>query len=210
AAKRPGQHHRPRNDGRTQLRRGTLPRSPRVLRTTARGGTSHTRCAQTCVTDRGKTRRHRRRHSLCSASQDGISAGEDRQPRGNRPAMMPSSHDVPGVDRGCGDRLRTAREAAGLTIAEVSQRLKMPVRVVEALEAGEPRVEAQVFVRGQLRSYARLLGVRLDDVPVASGACQVEPAPIVPMSYTPPLQRFADKLMGRMVYIVITAFIVVP
>ena len=124
--------------------------------------------------------------------------------------MMPSSHDAPGTDRGCGERLRNAREAAGLTIAEVSQRLKMPARVVEALEAGEPRADAAVFVRGQLRSYARLLGVRLDDVPAVSGARQIEPAPIVPMSYTPPLQRLADKLMGRMVYIVITAFIVVP
>lgn len=124
--------------------------------------------------------------------------------------MMPSSHDAQGVDRGCGERLRTAREAAGLTIAEVSQRLKMPVRVVEALEAGEPRADAAVFVRGQLRSYARLLGVRLDDVAAVSGERQIEPTPIVPMTYTPPLQRFADKLMGRMVYIVITAFIVVP
>ena len=124
--------------------------------------------------------------------------------------MMPSTHDVQGVDRGCGERLRTAREAAGLTIAEVSQRLKMPVRVVEALEAGESRADAAVFVRGQLRSYARLLGVRLDDVATVSSERQIEPTPIVPMTYTPPLQRLADKLMGRMVYIVITAFIVVP
>lgn len=125
--------------------------------------------------------------------------------------MMPSSHDAQGVDRGCGERLRTAREAAGLTIAEVSQRLKMPVRVVEALEAGEPRADAAVFVRGQLRSYARLLNVRIDDVAAVSAERQIiEPTPIVPMTYTPPLQRFADKLMGRMVYIVITAFIVVP
>lgn len=125
--------------------------------------------------------------------------------------MMPSNHDARAPDRGCGERLRTAREAAGLSISDVSQRLKMPVRVVESLESGDwAQAEAPVFVRGQLRSYARLLGVRLDDLPEVSADRQIQPTRIVPMTYTPPLQRFADKVMGRMVYIVITALIAVP
>lgn len=125
--------------------------------------------------------------------------------------MMPSNQEATGPDRGCGERLRQAREAAGLTIADVSQRLRMPVRVVESLESGAgTRADAEVFVRGQLRSYAKLLGVRIDDLPAASASSQIEPTRIVPMTYTPPLQRFADKLMGRMVYIVITALIAVP
>jgi cytoskeleton protein RodZ len=125
--------------------------------------------------------------------------------------MMPSSQDAQGRGRDCGQRLRTAREAAGLSVADVSARLKMPERVIRSLEAGDAsHADAPVFVRGQLRSYARLLGVRLDDVPAASAASQIQPTRIVPMTYTPPLQRFADKLMGRMVYIVITALIAVP
>ena len=38
---------------------------------------------------------------------------------------------VPDGDRGCGARLRKAREAAGLTEADVAARLKMPLSVVK-------------------------------------------------------------------------------
>ncbi len=126
---------------------------------------------------------------------------------------MTSSDQMPGqIDRGHGERLRQAREAAGLAVADVAQRLKMPVRVVESLEAGNwDRLDAPVFVRGQLRSYARLLGVRIDeDLPTASHSVPIEPARLQPSTFTPPLRRTLDRMMGRMVYIVITALIAVP
>ncbi|MDH5833620.1 RodZ domain-containing protein [Luteimonas kalidii] len=126
---------------------------------------------------------------------------------------MKSSDQTAG-QTGCGngERLRQAREAAGLDIAEVARRLKMPVRVIESLENDAwDRLDAPVFVRGQLRSYARLLGVRIDgELPAASGSVPIEPARLEPRSYTPPLRRVADRMMGRMVYIVITALIAVP
>jgi cytoskeleton protein RodZ len=60
---------------------------------------------------------------------------------------------VPDGDRGCGARLRKAREAAGLTEADVAARLKMPLSVVKSLEDENwDRLGAPVFVRGQLRS----------------------------------------------------------
>jgi len=37
---------------------------------------------------------------------------------------------IPDGSRGCGARLRKSREAAGLTEADVAERLKMPIRVV--------------------------------------------------------------------------------
>jgi cytoskeleton protein RodZ len=126
---------------------------------------------------------------------------------------MTSSDQMLGqIDRGHGERLRLAREAAGLSVAEVAQRLKMPVRVVESLESGDwNRLDAPVFVRGQLRSYARLLGVRIDEeLPAASASVPIEPARLQPRTYTPPLRRTFDRMMGRMVYIVITALIAVP
>ena len=126
---------------------------------------------------------------------------------------MTSSDQNPGqIDRGQGERLRQARQAAGLTVADVAQRLKMPVRVVESLESGDwDRLDAPVFVRGQLRSYARLLGVRVDeDLPAASSSMPIEPARLQPRTFTPPLRRTVDRMMGRMVYIVITALIAVP
>lgn len=126
---------------------------------------------------------------------------------------MTSSDQMLGqIDRDHGQRLREAREAAGLAVGEVAQRLKMPVRVVESLEAGDwSRLDAPVFVRGQLRSYARLLGVRIEEaLPAASAAVPIEPARLEPRSFTPPLRRVADRMMGRLVYIVITALIGVP
>src|SRR5690606_12195768 len=126
---------------------------------------------------------------------------------------MKSSDQMAG-QTGCGDgeRLRKAREAAGLDVAEVARRLKMPVRVVQSLENEDwDRLDAPVFVRGQLRSYARLLGLRIDEaLPSASPSLPIEPARLEPRTYTPPLRRAADRLMGRMVYIVITALIAVP
>jgi len=120
-------------------------------------------------------------------------------------AVMPES------SRGCGERLRRAREAAGLTVADVGARLKMPVRVVESLEAEDwSRLGAPVFVRGQLRSYGRMLGLTTDQVAATPGNAMIEPSVLVPRSFTPPMQRAAEQIARRLVYIVITAAIAVP
>ncbi|KLJ02096.1 helix-turn-helix domain-containing protein [Luteimonas sp. FCS-9] len=125
---------------------------------------------------------------------------------------MSSSHQaMPETTSGVGERLRVAREQAGLGVADVASRLRMRVRVVEALEAEDwGRLGAQVFVRGQLRSYLRLLGLPdalADSVPEAT---EVRPPELTPRTFTPPMQRLLDKAMGRAVYVVITALIVVP
>lgn len=114
-------------------------------------------------------------------------------------------------ERGCGQRLRNAREAAGLSVADVATRLKMPVRIIEALEAEDwARIGAPVFVRGQLRSYSRMLGLPIEPVQSASGVAPIEPTHLVAHWRTPLLQRVADQVGGRLVYIVITALIVLP
>jgi cytoskeleton protein RodZ len=118
---------------------------------------------------------------------------------------------VPDGDRGCGARLRKAREAAGLTEADVAARLKMPLSVVKSLEDENwDRLGAPVFVRGQLRSYSRLLGLATAPVHAASGVAPVEPPVLTPRTFTPPMQRLAEQLARRFVYIVLTAVIAVP
>lgn len=121
-----------------------------------------------------------------------------------------SSAGIHGDAHGCGARLREARNAAGLGVQEVASRLRMPVHVVEALEAGNWQViGAGVFVRGQLRSYARLLGVDVEpflDAVVAPAA----PATLVSHAHTPRLQRLMENAGRRAVYVVITAAIAVP
>ena len=118
---------------------------------------------------------------------------------------------VPGAEAGVGVRLRTAREAAGLSIEDVSTRLKMPVRIVQALEEEDwSRLGAPVFVRGQLRSYARLMGLVTSTTMAASGLAPIEPTTLVPRSYTPRMTRLFEQGTRRIVYIVLTAAIVVP
>ena len=118
---------------------------------------------------------------------------------------------IPEAAAGCGRRLREAREAAGMSLAEVGERLKMPVRVVESLEREDwSRLGAPVFVRGQLRSYSRLLGLTTEPIVAASGVAPVAPAELQPRTYTPPMQRFAEQASRRFVYVVLTAAIVVP
>lgn len=116
------------------------------------------------------------------------------------------------AERGIGERLRNAREAMGLGIAEVSQKLRMPARVVESLEAEDwSRLGAPVFVRGQLRSYARLLGLPLESSQTATPVARpIQPSTLTPRTYTPHAQRVAEQFARRLVYVVITAAIAVP
>lgn len=120
--------------------------------------------------------------------------------------MTPSDHIVTEADRGYGQRLRAARESAGLSIAEVAKSLRMLVRVVESLEnedwsqLGEP-----VFIRGQLRSYARLLGLPIEPAHITSDVGTIGPNPLEPRIYTPLMRRFAEQAAQRMAYGVMTA-----
>nr|WP_294867785.1 helix-turn-helix domain-containing protein [uncultured Pseudogulbenkiania sp.] len=64
-----------------------------------------------------------------------------------------------------GAALKAAREAAGLSLGEVADRLKLSLKQLEAIEAD--RFEAlpgAAFVRGFVRNYARFLG--LDAAPL--------------------------------------------
>jgi cytoskeleton protein RodZ len=63
--------------------------------------------------------------------------------------------------------LRKAREARGLTIADVVAALKYSPRQIEALEADQMTLlPGNVFLRGIVRSYARFL--KLDPVPLVA------------------------------------------
>lgn len=112
---------------------------------------------------------------------------------------------------GLGQRLAQAREAAGLTHADVSAALHMPVHIVQALEREEfDRLGAAVFVRGQLRSYARMLKLQVDgDIDRALATAPV-PAALVSHTHTPRARRILEQTARRAAYIAITAAILVP
>jgi cytoskeleton protein RodZ len=112
---------------------------------------------------------------------------------------------------GCGARLRQAREAAGLTLEAVGQQLRMPVQVVKSLEEEQwQRLGAPVFVRGQLRSYARLLKVDIGDVLEQAHIGPIVPPQLVSHTHTPRARRIAESLGRRVLYVGITAVLAVP
>ena len=118
---------------------------------------------------------------------------------------------MPETVRGIGERLRQARVRAGISPAEAGAKLKMPTHVIEALEREDwARIGAPVFVRGHLRSYAKLLGLPADAIAANVAVPPAKAAELVPRTYTPRMQRVAEQAGRRLVYVLITATIAVP
>lgn len=125
--------------------------------------------------------------------------------------MMPPDHNEPASSLGCGQRLRRAREAAGLSRQDVATQLKIPARVVESLEAEDwSRLGAPVFIRGQLRSYGRLLGLATATIQAVSGVEPVRPVELKPRTYVPRMRLVAEQATRRLIYAVITGAIALP
>src|SRR5438034_2001120 len=79
-------------------------------------------------------------------------------------ADMPLQGLRPSQD-GRGARLRAAREAAGLSLDQVAQQLKLAPRQVKALEDEDfGKLPGRTFARGFVRNYARLLNLDGDDL----------------------------------------------
>lgn len=77
-----------------------------------------------------------------------------------------------------GERLRKAREQRGLTLAQVSSELHVDQRMLAALEADDfVALGAPIFVKGHLRSYARLLGLDPAELIAEYEAAQQPAAP---------------------------------
>lgn len=76
-----------------------------------------------------------------------------------------------------GERLRLARERAGLSIDDMAARTKIQLSLLEAMERNDfSRLPGGLFVRGFLRAYAREAGLDPEAV-VADYLDQYEPVP---------------------------------
>lgn len=75
-----------------------------------------------------------------------------------------------------GSELRTAREQRGLSLHDISDRTKISMAVLGALETNNlERLPAGVFTRGFLKAYAREVG--LDPIDIVEGYAAQFPAP---------------------------------
>lgn len=111
-----------------------------------------------------------------------------------------------------GAMLRRARERQAMTLEQAATRLKVPTRIVDAIETGRwQQLGAPVFVRGHLRSYGKLLGVNVDQDLEQSDLQSVRPVELVSYAHTPRYRRILESASRRAVYVVITlCFFAVP
>lgn len=95
------------------------------------------------------------------------------------------------------EQLRKAREARGLTVHQVADAIKMRADQVRALEAGDYDVfVAPVYIRGFVRSYARLLKIDVDEIMHTLEAELAQSTKFrEPPSLSPPEQTRLDVLM---------------
>ncbi|MCC7256796.1 MAG: helix-turn-helix domain-containing protein [Gammaproteobacteria bacterium] len=95
---------------------------------------------------------------------------------------------------GLGERLRSARKARALTVAQVADALRLEEPMVIALEEGRfEAMGAPVFVRGHLRRYAALVGLDVEQMLEAYRAAV--PGSDAPPKITRPSTR-ADAVEG--------------
>lgn len=74
---------------------------------------------------------------------------------------------TPPVPQRVGDRLRAARGAAGLSLADIGQRTRIPLRHLEAIEGSSyGTLPSITYAMGFVRAYARAIGA--DEVAMAA------------------------------------------
>lgn len=110
-----------------------------------------------------------------------------------------------------GQRLREERERRGWTLDEVSTRLRLPQRVVATLESDEfTRIEHDVYLRGYLASYSRLLGIPLQAVDTRIRERNAPPPALVATGRISHSRYLFQRYSVPTVYVILTGLIVAP
>jgi len=106
--------------------------------------------------------------------------------------------------KGPGQQLRVAREAAQLSIGQAAAHLRLDTRTVTALEADRyEALPAPIFVRGYLRSYARLLDLAPEPLVAAFDQRGLEPPSLIADIAQPPQTRTSDLAVRLGTYAII-------
>ena len=88
-------------------------------------------------------------------------ADTDMTPAGTTPA----GDAGPGTPESAGERLKQARETAGLGLAQISAATKIPTRMLVLIEAGDfAALPARTYATGFTRTYARALGLNAEEL----------------------------------------------
>lgn len=105
-----------------------------------------------------------------------------------------------------GQRLRVARQAAGLSQDEVAIQLRLRVELIRALEEDDhANLPPLAFVSGYVRSYARLLGLPAEEL--TSSLERRETAAVVKPVLPPQERRSGDWPVKVVTYLVAAALV---
>lgn len=138
----------------------------------------------------------------------GNADGEIRLPANETPAAAGPAGDAA---NDIGARLKQARESRGMTMQVCGQALRLPVRVLARLEAGDfGKPEDHVFTRGALQSYARLLDVPAFAVDAALRVNAPPQQPALIPTGSALRGNWLQRYGAAATYIVLTATVAVP
>jgi len=130
----------------------------------------------------------------------------------NQPSAAKGSDSANRI--GPGTRLQAARIAAGLTIDDVASKMRLSPAILASLEENDfDEITAPIFVKGYLRSYARIVNVDEGEIiaEYTAYATHGDP-PITSTSNTSPEINSSDsrvKLVTRLVVFVLIALLAV-
>ena len=120
--------------------------------------------------------------------------------------ISPSAEQLASSTKGPGEALRNARFALNLTEADIANRLRLSRRVIVALENENfEKLPGMTFVRGYLRSYARVVNLSGDDMIAKLDAMGYsEPDVVTPQpvanSSKPPTTFWGEKTIRYLSY----------
>lgn len=108
-----------------------------------------------------------------------------------------------------GDYLRVKREESGLSLKELSEKTRIRLEYLKALESGEyGRIPGEVFVRGYIREYMRCLSTDPEEalsLYESEKPAPIEPEPLLTTKKTlPPSSRYRNLIF----YFLILLFLV--
>lgn len=131
---------------------------------------------------------------------------------GASPASPASSGDIGVSGASIGERLRAAREARSLSLADCGRELRLPIKVLGRLEANDfGAAEHYVFMRGVLKGYAKFLGLPPGSCDEAlRAAAPAEQPALVSVARTSQTRWLLQRYGTAATYIILTATIAVP
>ncbi len=103
-----------------------------------------------------------------------------------------------------GQLLRTQREKQGLSAQEIAKRTHLDIKIVESIEQdSDEGMPAATYVRGYLRSYAKIVGVDPDHIITLYNSDSPHPPPeILPEVKQPSQISSSDKPVKAFTYLI--------